>query len=59
MKKDVECYMSLPYEIIVKKLSKDECGGYLSRCKDYPLVIGGGKNEAEAIADVKRLLDLL
>ena len=54
MKKDVEHYMHLPYEIIVKKLSKDECGGYLARYKDYPLVMGDGENEAEAIADVKK-----
>jgi hypothetical protein len=54
MKKDVEHYMHLPYEIIVKKLSKDECGGYLARYKDYPLVMDDGENEAEAIADVKK-----
>ncbi|WP_122873506.1 type II toxin-antitoxin system HicB family antitoxin [Campylobacter showae] len=54
MKKDVEYYMNLPYEIIVKKLSKDEGGGYLARYKDYPLVMGDGENEAEAIADVKK-----
>ena len=59
MKKDVEYYMNLPYEIIVKKLSKDEGGGYLARYKDYPLVMGDGENEAEAIANAKMLLDLL
>ena len=51
--------MNLSYEIIVKKPSKDECGGYLAIYKDYPLVMGDGENEAEAIANAKMLLDLL
>ena len=51
--------MNLSYEIIVKKPSKDECSGYLARYKDYPLVMGDGENEAEAIANAKMLLDLL
>lgn len=38
--KNVEYYINLPYEIIVKKLSKDECGGYLAR---YRLSFGYGR----------------
>ncbi|EAT99681.1 MULTISPECIES: HicB family protein [Campylobacter] len=53
MKKDLNYYLNLPYEIIVKKLTKEEGGGYFARYKDYPYVMGDGESEAEAIADVK------
>lgn len=53
MKKDVEYYMSLPYEIIIRKLEAKEGGGYFARYKDFPYIMGDGDSEAEAIVDVK------
>ena len=53
MKKDKSYYLNLPYEIIVRKLTDDEGGGYFARYKDFPYIMGDGENEAEAIADVK------
>ena len=51
--KDLNYYMNLPYEIIVRPLSKDEGGGYLARYKDFKYIMGDADSEAEAIADVK------
>lgn len=53
-KKDLNYYMNLPYEIIVRKLSADEGGGYFASYKDFPCIMGDGESEAEAIADVKK-----
>ena len=52
--KDLDYYMNLPYEIIVRKLSADEGGGYFASYKDFPYIMGDGKSESEAIADVKK-----
>jgi len=57
MKKDKSYYLNLPYEIIVRKLTDDEGGGYFARYKDFPYIMGDGENEAEAIADVKNAFD--
>lgn len=51
--KDLNYYMNLPYEIIVRPLSKDEGGGYLARYKDFKYIMGDAESEAEVIADVK------
>lgn len=51
--KDLDYYMNLPYEIIVRKLSADEGGGYFASYKDFPYIMGDGESKAEAIADVK------
>lgn len=52
--KDLNYYMNLPYEIIVRKLSSDEGGGYFASYKDFPYIMGDGENEIEAITDVKK-----
>lgn len=53
MKKDLSYYLNLPYEIIVRKLTDDEGGGYFAYYKDFKGIMGDGESEAEAIADVK------
>lgn len=53
MKKDLNYYLNLPYEIVVRKLTDDEGGGYFAYYKDFKGVMGDGESEAEAIADVK------
>ncbi|MCC8277577.1 hypothetical protein LNU06_01665 [Campylobacter sp. VicNov18] len=51
--KDLEYYLNLPYEIIVKKLSAQDGGGYFASYKDFPYIMGDGENEIEALKDVK------
>ena len=53
--KDLAYYMSLPYEIKVKKLSKEEGGGFGAQMpifKPFALFFGQGESEAEAIEDL-------
>ena len=53
--KDLAYYMSLPYEIKVKKLSKEEGGGFGAQMpifEPFALFFGQGKSEAEAIEDL-------
>ena len=52
--KDLQYYLNLPYEIIVRKLSQKDGGGYFANYKDFPYIMGDGESEAEAIADVKK-----
>ena len=52
--KDLQYYLNLPYEIIVRKLSQKDGGGYFASYKDFPYIMGDGESEAEAIADVKK-----
>ena len=53
--KDLAYYMSLPYEIKVKKLSKEEGGGFGAQMpifKPFALFFGQGESKAEAIKDL-------
>ena len=59
MKKDLDYYLNLPYEILVRPLSKDEGGGYFARYKDFPYVMGDGDSEAEAIKDAREAFKLV
>ncbi|EAJ1453072.1 type II toxin-antitoxin system HicB family antitoxin [Campylobacter jejuni] len=51
--KDLDYYLNLPYEIIIKKLDEKDGGGYFARYKDFPYIIGDGENEIEALKDLK------
>lgn len=51
--KNLDYYLNLPYEIIIKKLSDKDGGGYFARYKDFPYIMGDGDNELEALQDVK------
>lgn len=57
--KNLEYYQNLPYEIILKKLSDEEGGGYFARYKDFPFIMGDGASEIEALKDVKEALKVL
>ncbi|BCX79956.1 type II toxin-antitoxin system HicB family antitoxin [Campylobacter sp. 19-13652] len=50
--KDLNYYLNLPYEIIVRPL--DEGGGYYAYYRDFPGIMGDGESYAEAIEDVKK-----
>lgn len=53
--KDLAYYMNLPYEIKVKKLSKEEGGGFGAQMpifESFALFFGQGESEAEAIEDL-------
>ncbi|VEG60161.1 Uncharacterised protein family (UPF0150) [Campylobacter jejuni subsp. doylei] len=51
--KDLDYYLNLPYEIIIKKLDEKDGGGYFARYKDFPYIMGEGENEIKALKDVK------
>jgi predicted RNase H-like HicB family nuclease len=51
--KNKEYYLDLDYEIIVRKVSDTEGGGYFAYYKDYKGVMGDGDTVAEAMDDVK------
>lgn len=53
MQKDLEYYLNLPYEIILRKLKPQEGGGYFAYYRDFPYIMGDGENEIEALRDVK------
>lgn len=54
MIKNLDYYMALPYEILVRPLTKEEGGGYFARYKDFPFVMGDGETETQALEDVKK-----
>ena len=53
MKKDLNYYLNLPYEIVVRKLTDGEGGRDFSYYQDFKGVMREGESVAEAISDVK------
>ena len=51
--KDINHYLGLDYEIIIRKISQEDGGGYFAYYKDFKGVMGDGETADEAIADVK------
>jgi len=51
--KNRDYYLNLDYEIVVRKLSKNEGGGYFAYYKDFRGIMGDGETIEEAIKDVK------
>ncbi|EAH6127319.1 type II toxin-antitoxin system HicB family antitoxin [Campylobacter sp. US18a] len=51
--KDLDCYLDLPYEIIIKKLDEKDGEGYFARYKDFPYIMRDGENEIETLKDLK------
>ncbi|EIE4559073.1 type II toxin-antitoxin system HicB family antitoxin [Campylobacter lari] len=51
--KTLEYYLNLPYEIIIKKLSDEDGGGYFARYKDFPYIMGDGDTQIQALEDAK------
>lgn len=49
----VEEYINLPYEIVVRPLTKEEGGGFFVYYKDFIGVMGDGETPEEAIEDVQ------
>ena len=50
MKKNLDYYMNLDYEIIVKKLKPTDGGGWFAYYKDFKGVMGDGESADEALA---------
>ena len=46
-------YLALDYEIIVRKLTPEEGGGYFAYYKDHKGIMGDGEEIEEAIEDAK------
>jgi predicted RNase H-like HicB family nuclease len=51
--KNEKYYLDLDYEIIVRKLTPEDGGGYFAYYKDFKGVMGDGESIEEAINDVK------
>ncbi len=51
--KNREYYLNLDYEIVVRKLTVEDGGGYFSYYKDFQGVMGDGESVEEALDDVK------
>ena len=54
MTKNLDYYMALPYEILIRPLTKEEGSGYFARYKDFPYIMGDGETEIKALEDVKK-----
>ena len=50
MKKNLDYYMNLDYEIIVKKVKPDDGGGWFAYYKDFKGVMGDGESAADALS---------
>jgi predicted RNase H-like HicB family nuclease len=51
--KTINYYLNLDYEIIIRKITKEDGGGYFAYYKDFKGVMGDGENADAAIEDVK------
>ena len=47
----IDYYLNLPYEIVVKKVPREDGGGYFAYFKDFTGVMGDGETDKEAIED--------
>ena len=55
MIKDLEYYMSLEYDIVVRELDETEGGGILAYYIDMPFLMGDGETKEEAVSDLKEV----
>ena len=51
--KNLNYYLNLDYEIIIRQISEEDGGGYFAYYKDFKGVMGDGETADEAIKDVK------
>ena len=51
--KTINYYLNLDYEIIIRKISEEDGGGYFAYYKDFKGVMGDGETADKAIEDVK------
>jgi predicted RNase H-like HicB family nuclease len=51
MKKDLKYYTNLDYEIITKKISKNDGDGWFAYYKDFKGIMGDGETPQEAISE--------
>jgi len=51
--KTINYYLNLDYEIIIRKVSEEDGGGYFAYYKDFKGVMGDGETADEAMNDVK------
>ena len=55
MKKDLNYYLALPYQIEIVPIPEDEGGGYLARLPQFGTlgIVGDGDTKEEALADLE------
>jgi predicted RNase H-like HicB family nuclease len=58
MIKDLEYYLGLDYDIVVRDLDENEGGGFLAYFIDMPFIMGDGETKEEAIKDVKSAFEM-
>jgi predicted RNase H-like HicB family nuclease len=58
MIKDLEYYLGLDYDIVVRDLDENEGGGFLAYFVDMPFIMGDGETKEEAIKDVKSAFEM-
>ena len=51
--KNINYFLNLNYEIIIREISHEDGGGYFAYYKDFKGVMGDGETADEAIKDVK------
>jgi len=51
--KTIQDYIDLDYEIIIRKVTPEDGGGYFAYYKDFKGVMGDGESPDEALEDVK------
>ena len=56
--KSKDYYLGLDYEIVVRKLSHQDGGGFFAYYKDFKGVMGDGEVEIEAIKDAKEAFSI-
>ncbi len=56
MKKDLEYFLSLPYQIEVKPIAEEEGGGFIARLSQFGVlgIIGDGESREEALKDLDK-----
>jgi predicted RNase H-like HicB family nuclease len=54
MKKELEYYLSLPYQIEVKVIPDEEGGGFMARLPQFGIlgIIGNGESPEEALPNL-------
>lgn len=57
--KTKEFYLNLPYEIVVRKLSSSDGGGYFARDVDFPFIVGDRESKFEVVKDAKKAFEFV
>ena len=56
MEKNLDYYLSLPYQVDIQRIPEEKGGGFMARLPQFGElgIIGDGDNETEALADLEK-----